>query len=187
MPATTPPPLTPDTTLSQVLQTYPGAQRALFARYHIGGCSSCAFSPSETLAQLCARNENLDVQEVISHIQDSHEGDATLQISPPDFAQLRSSSPDLKVLDVRTREEHEAVTIPGSLLMTQELVQEAFTTWDKNAPVILYDHTGARSLDAVAYFIGHGFTQARCLTGGIHAYSLEVDPTLPRYKVELEA
>lgn len=181
------PPLSPETTLSQVLQTYPGAQRALFARYHIGGCSSCAFSPAETLAQLCQRNENLDVQEVISHIQDSHQGDATLQISPTDFVQLRNTTPDLAILDVRTREEHEAVTLPGARLMTQELVQEAFSSWDKTAPLILYDHTGSRSLDAVAYFIGHGFTNARCLAGGIDAYSQQVDPTLPRYKVEIEA
>jgi rhodanese-related sulfurtransferase len=181
------PPLSPETTLSQVLQSYPGAQRALFARYHIGGCSSCAFSPTETLAQLCQRNENLDVQEVITHIQASHQGDATLQISPADFVQLRSSTPDLALLDVRTREEHEAVSLPGARLMTQELVQEAFSNWDKNAPLVLYDHTGSRSLDAVAYFIGHGFTNARCLAGGIDAYSREVDPTLPRYKVEIEA
>ncbi|MEN3940552.1 rhodanese-like domain-containing protein [Prosthecobacter sp. SYSU 5D2] len=181
------PPLSPETTLSQVLQSYPGAQRALFARYHIGGCSSCAFSPSETLAQLCQRNENLDVQEVIAHIQDSHQGDATLQISPADFVELRKITPDLAILDVRTREEHEAVTLPGARLMTQELVQEAFSAWDKNAPLILYDHTGSRSLDAVAYFIGHGFTNARCLAGGIDAYSQQVDPSLPRYKVEIEA
>lgn len=184
---TPPPPLTPETTLSQVLQSYPGAQRALFARYHIGGCRSCAFSPTETLAQLCERNENIPVDEVIQHIQDSHEGDASLQITPPEFAELRQSVPALKILDARTREEHEAVTIPGALLMTQEVVQDAFSNWDKNAPLVLYDHTGSRSLDAVAYFIGHGFTNARCLTGGIDAYSREVDPALPRYKVEIEA
>ena len=187
MSSTALPPLSPETTLSQVLQSYPGAQRALFARYHIGGCSSCAFSPAETLAQLCQRNENLDVREVIAHIQDSHQGDATLQISPADFAQLRNTTPDLAILDVRTREEHEAVTLPGARLMTQELVQEAFSAWDKTAPLILFDHTGSRSLDAVAYFIGHGFTNARCLAGGIDAYSQQVDPSLPRYKVEIEA
>lgn len=181
------PPLTPDTTLSQVLQLYPGAQRALFAHYHIGGCSSCAFSPTETLAQLCVRNDNLDVSEVIRNIQDSHQGDASLQISPQDFAELKKSVPRLKILDVRTREEHEAVKIPDAVLMTQEVVQEAFANWDKNAPVVLYDHTGSRSLDAVAYFIGHGFTQAKCLTGGIDAYSLQIDSTLPRYKIEIEA
>ncbi|WP_139373278.1 rhodanese-like domain-containing protein [Prosthecobacter debontii] len=179
--------LTPDTTLAQVLKGYPGAQRALFGRYHIGGCQSCAFSPTETLAQLCARNDNLPVSEVIQHIQDSHEGDVSLQISPADFASLRKETPDLKVLDARTREEHEAVHISGSLLMTQEVVQDAFSNWDKNAPLVLYDHTGSRSLDAVAYFIGHGFTQAKCLTGGIDAYSREIDPSLPRYHIEMEA
>lgn len=181
------PPLTPETTLAQVLQSYPGAQRALFARYHIGGCRSCAFSPTETLAQLCARNDNLPVEEVIAHIQDSHEGDSSLQITPADFATLRGSDPALKVLDARTREEHEAVTIPGAVLMTQEVVQDAFSNWDKNAALVLYDHTGSRSLDAVAYFIGHGFTNAKCLAGGIDAYSRDVDSTLPRYKIEIEA
>ena len=34
---------------------FPGARRALFARYHIGGCQSCGFSPGETLAEVCAR------------------------------------------------------------------------------------------------------------------------------------
>jgi rhodanese-related sulfurtransferase len=71
--------------------------------------------------------------------------------------------------------------------MTQELVQQVFGLPDKNTPIVLYDHTGSRALDAVAYFIGHGFTNARCLTGGIDAYSQEVDPTLPRYRVEIEA
>lgn len=185
--STAPAPLTPETTLAEVLAAYPGAQRALFARYHIGGCSSCAFSPSETLTQLCTRNDGLDVQEVIAHIQDSHQADATLLISPHEFVALRTEKPDLPVLDVRTREEHEAVSIPGSRLMTQEVVQEAFASWDKTAPVVLYDHTGSRSLDAVAYFIGHGFSQARCLEGGIDAYCQEIDPTLPRYTLELEA
>lgn len=181
------PPLSAETTLSQVLQSYPGAQRALFAHYHIGGCSSCAFSPTETLAQLCLRNENLPVDEVIRNIQESHQGDVKLQITPREFAQWLSDTPDLKILDVRTREEHEAVKIPNSLLMTQELVQEAFSNWDKNAALVLYDHTGSRSLDAVAYFIGHGFTNAKCLAGGIDAYSQEVDASLPRYQIEIEA
>lgn len=181
------PSLTAEMTLSEVLQRYPGAQRALFANYHIGGCSSCAFSPTETLAALCARNDNLPVDEVIRHIQESHSSDAQLLISPADFVALRTAQPELKVLDVRTREEHEAVSIPGAQLMTQELVQEAFARWDKTAPLVLYDHTGGRSLDAVAYFLGHGFANAKCLAGGIDAYSQEVDRTLPRYRIEMEA
>jgi rhodanese-related sulfurtransferase len=41
-------------------------------------------------------------------------------------------------------------------------------------------------MDAAAYFIGHGFSETKCLAGGIDAWSVEVDPSLPRYKVEFE-
>ncbi len=180
------PPLTPDTTMSALLQLYPGAQRALFAKYHIGGCRSCGFQPNETLAQVCARNEDIPVDEAIAHIQESHEADSTLQISPEELAEMLKADPGLKLLDVRTREEHEAVAIPGSHLMTQELLQQIFGSWDKTAPLIIYDHQGDRGLDSAAYFIGHGFSDTKCLTGGIDAYSLQVDSSLPRYRVELD-
>lgn len=184
--ATDLPPLSGDMTMSEVLRAYPGAQRALFARYHIGGCSSCGFQPAETLAGVCARNEDIPVQEAIDHIQSSHQSDASLQISPRDFAALQSQRPDLKILDARTREEHEAVHIPGSQLITQELIQTIFATADKTQPLVIYDHQGTRSLDAVAYFVGHGFSEAKCLADGIDAYSAEIDPSLPRYRIELE-
>jgi len=186
MPTAELPPLSGDMTMSQVLQAYPGAQRALFARYHIGGCRSCGFQPGETLAQVCERNENIPVAEAVAHIQESHKGDASLQISPHDLEVLLRNKPDLVLLDVRTREEHEAVKLPGARLLTQELVQEIFTSGDKTQTVVLYDHTGSRSLDAAAYFIGHGFGETKCLTGGIDAYSSEIDPSLPRYRIEIE-
>ena len=181
----TPPPLTGDMTMSEILRAYPGAQRALFARYHIGGCSSCAFRPDETLAALCERNDHIPVTEVIEHLRASHRSDASLQISPAELAAHRTSHPELPVLDARTREEHEAVCIPGSRLLTQDVIQEAFSQWDKTRPLVIYDHQGSRVLDVVAYFVGHGFAEARGLAGGIDAYSAEIDPTLPRYRIEM--
>lgn len=180
------PSLEPDTPMAQVLQRFPGAQRALFARYHIGGCSSCGFRPEETLAQVCARNEDVPVAQAIAHIQESHEKDATLMISPEALQNLKSQHGGVRLIDLRTREEHEAVKIPDSILLSQDLMNEAFQSWDKTQPVVLYDHTGSRSLDATAYFIGHGFSEARALEGGIDAYSRDIDPSLPRYRIEIE-
>jgi len=174
------------TPMAELMQSFPGARRALFARYHIGGCSSCGFRDDETLEEVCVRNENLPVNEVVDHILQSHENDAKMQVSPTELAALIAAQPDLKILDVRSREEHEAVALPGSQLMSQDLTQTIFGTWDKEAPLIIYDHTGERSLDATAYFIGHGFKKAKCLAGGIDAYSIEVDTSLPRYRVEFE-
>ncbi|GIT04618.1 MAG: hypothetical protein CM1200mP29_00290 [Verrucomicrobiota bacterium] len=48
--------ITGDSPMQAVLQVFPGAQRALFRKYHIGGCSSCGFQPEETLARVCERN-----------------------------------------------------------------------------------------------------------------------------------
>ena len=55
-------------TMREILEAFPGAQRALFRRYHIGGCSNCAFQPEESLEQVCARNGNLPVSEVLGRL-----------------------------------------------------------------------------------------------------------------------
>lgn len=180
------PPLSGATKMGALLESYPGAQRALFAKYHIGGCRSCGFQPGETLAEVCARNENIPVEEAIAFIQESYQSDASLQITPEALVKLRETNPNTKVLDVRSREEHEAVAIPGSHLVSQELIQVIFDQWGKTDPVVIYDHQGNSAMDAAAYFLGHGFVETKCLKGGIDAYSLEVDPSIPRYRLEIE-
>ncbi len=175
--------LAPATTMRELLEIYPGAQRALFKKYHIGGCASCGFQPTETLEQVCARNEQLSVDEVIEHIQASHEEDLKIQIAPAELAeQLRGGA--AKLVDIRTREEFDAARIDGSMLFTQELMQEILMKWDRAALTIFVDHTGKRSMDAAAYFIGHGFENAKSLRGGIDAWSAEIDANVPRYHLE---
>jgi rhodanese-related sulfurtransferase len=174
--------------MGEVLRQFPAAQRALFARFHIGGCSKCAYRPEQTLEEVCRSNE-LSLTEVIAEIEASHAQDVKLQVGPTELAQWLNSGPPqgkLHLLDVRTREEHEAVCIAGSQLLTQELVQQAFANWEREDFVVLYDHLGTRSMDVAAYFLGHGFANTRCLAGGIDAYSREAQPTLPRYRLELD-
>lgn len=174
----------PESTMTEVLKAYPGAQRALFRRYHIGGCSSCAFQPTETLEALCRRNNNLDVDDVLDYIRTSHEQDAKILINPRELAELRQANSSLKLLDVRSREEFEAVHIDGSLLMSQQTVQEIMARWPRHDVFVIVDHQGKHGLDAAAYFLGHGFENVRCLRGGIDAWAQEVDPSMPRYRLE---
>jgi rhodanese-related sulfurtransferase len=174
----------PNVTMRELLQAFPGAQRALFRKYHIGGCSSCGFQPTETLAQVCERNERLPVAEVVDHILTSHEADLKLQITPDELAEHLKSDAQARLVDVRTREEFESVHIEGSVLLSQELMQEMLMKWDRTALLVLIDHTGTRSMDAAAYFSGHGFENVKSLRGGIDAWSAEVDPSLPRYHLE---
>ncbi len=174
----------PNITMRELLEQFPGAQRAMFRKYHIGGCSSCGFSPDETLAGVCARNENLDVNEMIEHIIESDAADRAMQIEPQELSVLLAGDQKLNLLDVRTREEFEAVKLPGAQLFTQELMQAVVSSWPREQLLVIYDHEGTRSMDAAAYFQGHGFTNVKSLRGGIDAWSAEVDPSLPRYHLE---
>jgi rhodanese-related sulfurtransferase len=175
--------ISPQSAMSAVMQAYPGAQRALFRRYHIGGCSSCGFRPEETLSAVCERNGSLDVNEVLAHIQSSHEQDAVLLIDPRDLAELRQRDASVRLVDVRSREEFEAVHIEGSHLLSQDVMREVLAEGTNARPLVVIDHQGKSALDAAAYFMGHGLTNVRCLRGGIDAWAQEVDTGMRRYKL----
>lgn len=164
-----------------ILETLPGARRAIFARYHLGGCQSCAFSNDETLAELCARSE-ISVDEVLEYLLASHTHDAALWMEP---ATANAAIASLRMIDLRTREEHEAVVIPGSDFFTQDLQQQLFAG-DCQTRILLYDHGGKNVLDQVAWFRGHGLHETYGLRGGIDAWSQEIDGSIPRYRVEMD-
>jgi rhodanese-related sulfurtransferase len=173
--------LSADTPMAEILEALPGAKRALFARYHLGGCQSCAFSNEETLAQLCERSE-LPVTEVLAHLRASHVHDSAMLLEP---AALQETLGAFRLIDIRTREEHAAVVIKNSELFTQDIQQELFAC-NPESPILLYDHRGGNVLDQVAWFRGHGLKQTFGMRGGIDAWSREIDPSLPRYKIELD-
>jgi len=178
--------ITPDTTMEELCQELPGARRALFRLFHIGGCASCGFQPTETIREVCVRNENLNPEEVITKVLDAQAQDEAMQITPTAAARQVELDPEkTRLLDIRTREEFDAVHIPNSTFFTQEMLQTAMGEWSRNeGMLIIIDHQGDRSLDAAAYFAGHGFENVRALQGGIDAWSAVVDPSLPRYHLE---
>ena len=167
--------------MGAVLEAFPGAQRALMRRYHIGGCSSCGFAPEDRLGDVLAKHNVLAVEGVIEHIKTSHAEEQRIQIQPQDLAETLKSSTPPRLLDVREPEEPAIVKLDGAVPVTQELVQEMMGSWPKDTPIVTYCHHGIRSLEAASYLIGHGFTNVRTLAGGIDAWAEHIDPSLPRY------
>ena len=74
-------------TMQQVTTVFPSAQRALFQKYHVGGCSSCGFQPTDTLGTV-ATSHGLDINEVVQFIQRSQEMEQDLEITPRETADL---------------------------------------------------------------------------------------------------
>ena len=170
----------PDMTMGEILQKFPGAKRALFQGYHVGGCSSCGFQPTDTLQEVLTNHNVLDLQGAIDHIQKCDELDRKIQMSPREVVEWRQRDPKVRLVDVRTPEEHEIARIEGAALLTEEVVNELFAL-PKDSPIVFHCHHGMRSLDAAAYFAGHGYTNARSMAGGIDAWSEQVDSRVPRY------
>lgn len=166
-------------TMQQVTTVFPSAQRALFQKYHVGGCSSCGFQPTDTLATV-SMNHGLDVSEVVEHIKRSEEMEKDLETTPRDTVELLKAG-KIKLLDVRTPEEYAIAKVEGSILADQGVAQEIMQSWPKDTQIVTICHHGMRSLDAAAYLRGHGFTNTKSMTGGIDAWSAQIDPSVPRY------
>jgi len=166
-------------TMEQVTTVFPSAQRALFQRYHVGGCSSCGFQPTDTLATVVF-NHGLDLNEVIDHIQKSQDMEKDIEITPQETAELLKLG-RIKLLDVRSPEEYRIASVAGSVLIDQALAQEIMQTWSKDTPIVTICHHGVRSLDAAAYLRGHGFVNTKSMRGGIDAWAEQIDSSTPRY------
>jgi rhodanese-related sulfurtransferase len=177
--STDPKDLSGEWTMEQVTTVFQSAQRALFQKYHVGGCSSCGFQPNDTLAMV-AGNHGLDVNEVVEFIKRSQEMEKDIEITPRETEELLKQG-KIKLLDVRTHEEHQIASVAGSILVDQETAQEIMQSWPKDTAIVTMCHHGVRSLDAAAYLRGHGFTNTRSMIGGIDAWALQIDSSIQRY------
>ena len=168
--------------MGAVLEAYPSAQRALFRRYHIGGCNSCGYELSDTLESVAQSHDNIDIAEILDFLVEAEQLDRRSQASPVEVAAAISSENPPRLIDVRTPAEWELARIEGATLMT-EGTAAIMMRWSKDAPIVFYCHLGQRSLDAASYFAGHGFTNVRSMTGGIEAWSEQVDSGVARYEM----
>ena len=103
-----------------------------------------------------------------------------VEISPQDVQEALSSN-TIRLIDVRGEDEWNTARIEGATLASKELVDEMMASWDKDTSIVFYCHSGARSLSAVHFFAEKGFTDVKSMAGGIEAWSLTIDPNVPRY------
>jgi monothiol glutaredoxin len=106
---------------------------------------------------------------------------AITQITVEDLAQMIRSNPDLQLWDVREDFEIAIGAIPGAKQLNENAVQELLERGDRNAAMIFSCHHGGRSMQAAAFFAEQGFTDVANVVGGIDAWSVKIDPNVPRY------
>ena len=102
------------------------------------------------------------------------------QMSARDLQALRTSGARFELLDVRTTGERAIAHIEGARLLDRPTAQ-ALEKLPRETPLVFQCHHGVRSQAAAQHFVALGFTDVSNLVGGIEAWSLEVDPSVPRY------
>jgi adenylyltransferase/sulfurtransferase len=105
------------------------------------------------------------------------------ELSAAELAALQARGEPLLLLDVRQPEEWQRARIEGArLLPLGELEARLVELSDwKERRVIVHCHHGGRSAAACKILAAAGFTDVSNLVGGIDAWSLTVDPAVPRY------
>lgn len=93
---------------------------------------------------------------------------------------LQGSQPPL-LIDVREPDEYEFCRIEGAQLKPLGEIMEWAKELDPEAEIVCQCHTGQRSAQATYYLQSLGFKRVFNLKGGIDAWSLQIDPDVPRY------
>ena len=110
-----------------------------------------------------------------------------IQVTVQDFAQRRAEvdAQDLQLIDVREPEEVEIASLPGFLLyplsQSQSWTQILPTQLDREKETYVLCHHGMRSAQMCQWLSAQGFTQVHNIQGGIEAYAIAVDRSVPRY------
>lgn len=87
-----------------------------------------------------------------------------------------------RLIDVRETSEYNLARIAGAELKPLGQIQQwARELPDRDEEIIVHCHHGMRSARACAYLSQQGFTNLKNLTGGIAAWSQQVDPAVPQY------
>jgi rhodanese-related sulfurtransferase len=91
------------------------------------------------------------------------------------------SRPKPLLLDVRENWEFETCHIEGSTQIPMHLIPVRAGELGDDQPIVCVCHHGARSMNVAAFLERNGFENITNLTGGIHAWALQVDASMPTY------
>ncbi len=106
------------------------------------------------------------------------------EIQPQELAEILRSGTPLLLVDVREEWEREIAKLPGDVHvpLDQFTARAAEIAPPEGGLVVIYCHAGMRSWNAAGYLEqSRGLKSVVSLAGGIDAWSVLVDPSVPRY------
>jgi len=102
-------------------------------------------------------------------------------LSPTELVERGERGELWQVLDVREPWEIELANLPDTIAIPMNEVPTRLDELDPTQPVAVLCHGGGRSAQVAALLVQSGFIEVANIAGGIDAWSLELDSSIPRY------
>ncbi len=103
-------------------------------------------------------------------------------LAPPVVAErMKRGSEEVVLLDVREGFERRVASISPSLHIPMNEVPDRLDEIPRDRLLVVYCHSGERSMLVAGFLAGRGYRSVANLAGGIDAWSALVDPDVPRY------
>ena len=103
------------------------------------------------------------------------------QVSVTELRDRRAREEDFVLLDVREPFEVEFAALPDALSIPMGEIPGRLAEIPTDRPVLVLCHHGIRSHQVAHWLETQGYDRVANVSGGIDAWSLEIDPEVPRY------
>jgi rhodanese-related sulfurtransferase len=103
------------------------------------------------------------------------------EITVFDLKRRRDAGETLVLLDVREPDEIATAALPGATLIPMGEIPARLGELPPQEPIVVMCHAGSRSARVAQYLNDNGYPNAVNLAGGIDAWSVAIDPSVPRY------
>jgi len=137
-------------------------------------CPVCGDNPTVT--------ELIDYKEFCGfHAEDENEGDNPLEITAIEVKARMDNGYDFVLIDCRESDEYDICKIEGSVLIPLSDYEAGVADIDKSADIVVHCKLGGRSAQAQEWMLENGYERVLNMTGGITAWSNDVDSSVPVY------
>jgi rhodanese-related sulfurtransferase len=102
-------------------------------------------------------------------------------ITVQELKQKLDQGEKITLIDVREPWEYNIARIEGAQLVPLGTLGSEYKKLDPNSEIVIHCHMGMRSMDATQFLLQQGFKNVKNLTGGINAWSMQIDPSIPKY------
>ena len=168
--------------MEEANRIFPEIHSLLFKQFHIG-MPVTPYKPEETISSVC-KNHNVSIQSALDFLNKEFSEKNISIISCEELKKQMDAGNKPILLDIRVCWDRVISKIEGSHIINAENNEHVLSSFQKNQEMVLIDWKQDRSPSFQKWLTQRGYTNIKCLEGGIDLWSERIDTRLNRYDID---